>query len=179
MGKRLDEAYRKLSEVESEYNIIRSKLLADYEREKANLTIKCKACNGLHKIKDLTAIQTFWYERPHGCMGGDYWVDGELDFLCPDYPYARNRILFMESYKIPWGERSNFKYNAQEQFKRKYSGLFKEVLDGRDDTVDKEGVTRKWQDLGFWNNEYVDQNRKKFGLVVIDDEGKIVKEHTN
>lgn len=50
-----------------------------------------KGCGALHAIKDLTYIQTHWYTRPHGCSGGDYWNQGEGQFICPSCGH-RNRL---------------------------------------------------------------------------------------
>lgn len=40
-------------------------------------------CGMGFKIRYLEYIQTYWYEGPHGCTGGDNWHSGEGQFICP------------------------------------------------------------------------------------------------
>ena len=128
-------------------------ILAKIDAGNKNRKIKCGACEDYHKIGVLTAIQTHWYTPPHGCTEGDYWNEGELQFVCPE-TNVKNRLLF-NNYDVPWDERRNYANNPEEQFKRNYKHLFIEVKDSHDKTTSGEWV----------NNFYVDQNRKKFGLV--------------
>lgn len=115
--------------------------------------ILCSACNNYHTIGKLRAIQTHWHTPPRGCTGGDYWNEGELQFVCPETEVI-DRLLFNND-DVPWEERKDYDKDPEEQFKRNYKKLFKEVRD----TYDK-------STSGNWvNNFYVDQNRKKFGLV--------------
>lgn len=51
-----------------------------------------KGCGAGFYIKDLKYIQTHWYENPHGCTGGDNWLQGEGNFICPKCGH-RNRFL--------------------------------------------------------------------------------------
>jgi len=128
---------------------IREKI--DKRNEKRS--IQCSGCNELHKIGDLVAIQTHWYTPPSGCTEGDYWNEGELQFVCPETGTI-NRLLF-NNYDVPWEERRIYKNNPESQFKRMYRKLFKEVKDSYDKEI-----------LGEWvNNSYIDKNRRKFGLV--------------
>jgi len=50
-----------------------------------------KGCGMASTIADLVYIQTHWYERPHGCMGGDNWHQGDGEFDCP-HCGRRNRL---------------------------------------------------------------------------------------
>ncbi len=128
-------------------------ILKKIDARNKNRKIKCEACKNYHKIKDLKAIQTYWYTPPQGCTGGDYWNEGELQFVCPETGII-NRLLF-DNYDVPWEERRNYANNPEEQFKRNYKNLFQEVKESYDKTTQ-----------GKWvNNFYVDQNREKFGLV--------------
>lgn len=47
------------------------------------IEIDCVFCKTLHKIGELTYIQTHWYTPPRGCTEGDYWNEGEGEFKCP------------------------------------------------------------------------------------------------
>jgi len=56
---------------------------AAIKEQKQNSIIECQSCGGMHRIQDLTYIQTHFYIRPHGCTGGDYWKQGEGQYRCP------------------------------------------------------------------------------------------------
>jgi hypothetical protein len=129
-----------------------SKILEAIDKRNSRRTIKCDSCEDSHKIKDVVAIQTHWYTSPQGCTGGDYWSEGELNFVCPETG-VRNRLLF-NNYDVSWEERKHYKNDPEEQFKMTYKDLFKEVV-----------KTYEKNDPEFVNNHYVDRNRKKFGLV--------------
>lgn len=115
--------------------------------------MKCPACGRSHQIRKLDLIQTEWYTPPSGCTGGDYWNDGEMQFVCPATA-ARVRILF-NNHDVPWGERNVFANDPQEQFRRMYRELFKSFTRIRDDEL-----------KGPWINSHdVDNNRKRYELV--------------
>ena len=42
-----------------------------------------KGCGLKFFVKEVTYIQTHWYETPSGCSGGDMWHEGEGQFNCP------------------------------------------------------------------------------------------------
>lgn len=132
-------------------------ILSKIDKRNAKRKIKCAACKQMHEIGELHAIQTHWYVRPHGCMGGDYWKEGELQFVCPDTSLV-NRLLF-ETHDVPYKLLSHFDHNPQEQFKRNYKKLFKKVEEehSREAYGGRPGA--------YVNNYYVDAHRKKFGLV--------------
>lgn len=71
-----------------------------------------KGCGQALEIGELEYIQTHWYTSPSGCSGGDYWNQGEGQFLCPHCGH-RNRL-----------------YNKPEIEKLKR--LFKSVVDTHD-----------------------------------------------
>jgi len=50
-----------------------------------------RGCGESFEVRDLVYIQTHWYERPHGCSGGDTWHQGEGNFICPKCGH-RNRL---------------------------------------------------------------------------------------
>jgi len=108
-------------------------------------------CGKYHAIKTLDLIVTHWYVRPHGCSGGDYWNEGEWNFICPEG--VNNRLLFND-YDVDYTKRDDHKVAAEPAFKRLYRGLFKSSTDehkehsGRPNNI----------------NNYVDDNRKRFEL---------------
>lgn len=138
----------------AEKNADKAEILRKIEERNGRKKIECASCDKPHAIKTLTLIQTYWYTPPSGCTGGDYWNEGEVNFICPETE-VRNRLLFNNN-EIPWEDRNKYENNPEDQFKANYKSLFKEVID-----YYKEGhQTDEWV-----NNFYVDQNRKKFGLV--------------
>ncbi len=142
----------KLKGVKDEENRIREKINKRNKRR----TIRC-SCGHPHKIGDLKVIQTHWYTEPFGCTEGDYWSEGELQFVCPETSIV-NRLLF-DNPEVPYDKRRDYCNNPEEQFKRQYKHLFKEVVD----SYDKAKLLIDFH--RFANNHYVDENRRKFGLV--------------
>ena len=139
----------KLTELRNKEN----RILGAIDERNRKRKIQCGACDDFHEIGNLKAIQTYWYVPPRGCSGGDYCREGELQFVCPETGIV-NRLLF-SNYDVPWEERKDFDNDLEEQFKRNYKKLFKEVIDDYDKAT-----------FGKWvNNYYVDENREKFGLV--------------
>lgn len=51
--------------------------------EQKKLTVVCCWCGSSHEIGSVEYIQTYWYERPWGCTGGDVWHAGEGQYDCP------------------------------------------------------------------------------------------------
>lgn len=139
----------------------REGILKKIEVRNANRKIECRACDDSHRIKDLTAIQTHDYHEPWGCTGGDYWSQGELQFVCPETGVV-NRLLFFNS-DVPYQDRKKFKNDPEAQFKDMYKHLFKEVVqvhESRSFSIMDGNLEQR-----PLNNYYVDNNRKKFGLV--------------
>jgi hypothetical protein len=59
-------------------------------QKRAKTVIECQSsaaygagCGLKFFIKEVTYIQTHWYEKPSGCSGGDMWHEGEGQFECP------------------------------------------------------------------------------------------------
>ncbi|PIN95251.1 hypothetical protein COU53_00425 [Candidatus Pacearchaeota archaeon CG10_big_fil_rev_8_21_14_0_10_30_48] len=128
--------------------------LSKIDRRNKKRAIKCQSCTTTHRIADIILIQTHFYVQPHGCTGGDYWLPGEIQFVCPQTNMV-NRLLF-DNDNVPWEKRENYENDPQQQFKRTYGHLFREVVD-----VNKgEESERKWV-----NNYYLDNHREEFGLV--------------
>lgn len=56
---------------------------------KPNVTVQCttqvatgRGCGAWTPISNLVYIQTHWYTPPTGCTGGDYWNEGEGQWVC-------------------------------------------------------------------------------------------------
>ena len=140
----------KLEQINQEKN----RILEEINKQNKAKSIPCKCCDNPHKIGDLVAIQTHRYILPRGCMEGDYWLEGELQFVCPETG-VKNRLLF-DNYDVPFDKRENFQHNPDMQFKVNYGRLFREVVDEYNHI---KGSGRSV------NNYFVDEHRKEFGLV--------------
>lgn len=150
MGKSLEKQLEDLSQEES--GIL--KKIAERNKKKS---IDCEGCSKSHQIQDLTLIQTHLYVSPRGCTEGDYWNEGEMQFICPETEII-NRMLF-NNHDVHWEERKKYANNSEEQFRRNYKPLFKEVREVYEES--------KFRTV---DNTYVDKNRGKFGLVKKRDE---------
>jgi hypothetical protein len=119
------------------------------KEQRANKVFECACCSKLHKIKDCVAIQTYWYTQPSGCMGGDYWNEGELQIVCP-LTDSKNRILFTSNYSVEYSKRGDYKYSADQQFKNLYIPLFSSIIeDYKDDH-------RPWANCYYFDNHRAD-----------------------
>lgn len=134
----------------------RRDVLERIDKRNSRRRIPCASCDDAHRVKDLEAIQTHWYVEPHGCTGGNYWLQSEMEFKCPETG-VYNRLLF-SNFDVPWDERKQFANDPEAQFKRAYRGLFKSVEDVYERSHEK--GKRPWV-----NNLYVDNHRAEFGLV--------------
>lgn len=124
-----------------------------YNQIKSNRMFEC-GCGKYHKIKSCDVIQTYWYVEPHGCIGGDYWNEGEIQIICP-ITNKKNRLFFKDH--PTWKKRDIYKYSLEMQFKREYLHLFKNII--KDYDKDK----RSW-----WNNYYFVKNYKRFDLKILE-----------
>lgn len=68
---------------------------AEYDKGLKQDTVwKCsghKGCGSMLRVADTDFIQTYWYESPHGCTGGDNWWPGEGVAVC-GHCGKRNRL---------------------------------------------------------------------------------------
>lgn len=131
---------------------IAEKALAKISSIRKRRKIVC-SCGDAHAICELELLVTHWYVEPHGCSGGDYWREGEWQFTCLK-DGTRNRLLFMDDYKIAYEKRERIGEAAQPTFKHIYRGLFKSRKD----------VHERNETYSFVNNYYVDKHRAKFEL---------------
>ncbi len=66
-------------------------LMDELDDARKRKLIKCESCQRATKVSTLTYLQTHFYVQPHGCTGGDYWREGEGQFVCPKCN-ATNRL---------------------------------------------------------------------------------------
>ena len=143
-----------MDSLERELEKIRKKeaeILAKIDKRNKKRKIKCAACGSSHQIQELTLIQTHWYVAPTGCIGGDFWKEGEMQFVCPD-TQIRNRLFFYGGVSP-----ENPENTVEEQFKSKYGHLFKEVIEEYE-----KHPTRYRVNNDFYTNR---KNCERFGLI--------------
>lgn len=129
------------------------KLLKALDAKRASKKFKC-VCGSTHRISECEAVQSYWYESPHGCAGGDSWHSDSLYIVCP-FSGVENRVLFDDT-DLEYNVRSQYKNNTEAQFKDMYTKGFKAV----NSRYDSKKPTR-WA-----NNFYFENNRKYFSLRV-------------
>jgi hypothetical protein len=102
----------------------REKLEAERDAVIGRTLVKCsdsnygKGCGKKTAIKNIVYIRTHWYVSPYGCTGGDYWNEGEGQFICPK---CGNRNRLTDS----WGEKGREKLS-------KYQRQFKSIVEEHD-----------------------------------------------
>jgi len=72
-------------------------------------TYTCGNCHTESKISDTVFIEQYWYERPHGCTGGDnWWLSTDQALLeCP-HCNAKLRIYTPEHSEL-FAKKQHFK----------------------------------------------------------------------
>lgn len=121
----------------------------ELNEERAHRQILC-SCGKFHPICELVLIITHWHTPPRGCTEGDYWNEGEWQFICP-VNGRRNRLMFDDN-DIDWQLRG--RVGAESTFKGIYRKFFASSVKEYDETP----MT------GHFNNHYVDNNRTHFEL---------------
>lgn len=111
------------------------------------------SCGKRHSIAKLEVLVTHWYHEPHGCTGGDYWSEGEWQFVCP-VDGTRNRLMF-DDYRVEYEKRDSIGIAAEPTFKSIYRGLFAKSRDVYKDDD---------RSVAHYNNYYVDRHREQFEL---------------
>jgi hypothetical protein len=129
----------------------RKALIEQLSMERSRKKFRCACCNSMHAIKDCDVIQTHWYSD--GTYDG-HWREGELHIICPTYPDRKNRVMFGH-HGVPYENRRDYDYSAEQQFSALYKRLFKSVTD------DYERDHRGWLNL-----DYFDENRARFHLNI-------------
>ena len=109
--------------LESELDKIKAKISVQNSRK----TVLC-GCGKYHRICDLTRVIEQVYTSPHGCSGGDYWSDGEQQFLCLDIPTLYIRLMNNTKYTIIYSQRNLLENDIIAQFSKTYGPLFKETF---------------------------------------------------
>lgn len=123
------------------------------DRERGRRKILC-SCGLKHPINTLDLVIVQHYDSNTGSPNGGYWSDGEWNFECPEGNGVRNRIMF-DDYHLLYEDRGHYQKSAERVFVRLYStDLWKSYTRRMDKDL-------SWP---FFNNQYVDENRKPFEL---------------
>lgn len=125
----------------------------DFMRARRRITCAC-SCGKAYAIGRLHLIVTHFYIEPHGCTGGDYWKEGEWQFVCPTSGII-NRLLF-DDYHVDWKKRDCIDIAAEPTFKH----LYPRHLWGSFEKVHNRAIARD-----CWINCFdVDLSRRRFEL---------------
>jgi hypothetical protein len=121
---------------------------------RARRALPCECgCGNSYAIGELKLRVTHWYVEPHGCTGGDYWQEGEWQFVCPTSG-ALNRLLFHD-YSVEYSKRHTVGVAAEPTFKRLYRDLFASYIEVHE---------RRESGQPMYNNFCVDQQRDYYEL---------------
>jgi hypothetical protein len=81
--KKLERAAEAVRRAEERYKEIKEGL-ADHDPEITERSlIHCKSCGKGTQAKNIRFARYYWYESPHGCMGGDHWHSNGFVIYCP------------------------------------------------------------------------------------------------
>jgi hypothetical protein len=108
--------------------------------------IPCAHCRKRCLIANVTLYQTYWHVPPSGCSDGDYWREGECQFVCHHCNYA-NRLLFDQKYDA---NKREYVSDKNDCFRWRYRQTFKNVVKAYGDK-EKPTATHKWV-----NNYWID-----------------------
>ena len=98
--------------------------------------IPCAACKKRCSIRLLALYQTHWHVPPSGCSEGDYWKEGECQFVCYHCNVV-NRLLFDQQYDY---RRHEYVSAKDDIFQRQYRHAFKEIIKTHGD----DALIQKW-----------------------------------
>lgn len=89
----IDKLKSDLKALNDKITLIKEKI----NKKKSQTLVRCESnnygdgCGMGFQINELVYEQTQWYERPHGCTGGDMWHNGEGQWKCPNCEHT-NRL---------------------------------------------------------------------------------------
>lgn len=120
---------------------------------RSNQTFKC-LCGKYHKIRDTDSIVEVGWSQGYGYEDG-YSYDKNFYAICPTKGFC-NRFLYPSYWLTPYEKQTKYKFNAEKQFENIYRDLFKSCV-----KVDSKDFNYEWG-----NNNYIDENHKKFGINI-------------
>jgi uncharacterized C2H2 Zn-finger protein len=90
---------RRIQEIQEQIRALQEEL----DQEYGKTLFRCNHCGKQTRISALTYIQTKWYEKPYGCMGGDSWHNGEARIHCPKCDQTNRLISSYSTLKSKYG----------------------------------------------------------------------------
>lgn len=81
--KELEKAKTAIKKAEKRYEAIKDGLTSYDPEITERSTVLCNKCGKRSQIKNVTFSRYYWYESPHGCMGGDTWHTDGFIVVCP------------------------------------------------------------------------------------------------
>lgn len=80
---KLEKARKAIEIAEKKYNQVIEGLNQYDPKISERSTILCKKCGKRSQIKNVIFSRYYWYESPHGCMGGACWHSNGFVVACP------------------------------------------------------------------------------------------------
>ena len=62
----------------------RDDIIKCIKETKGLLTTACPRCKESRTIDSLILIKNYIYKEPYGCSEGDYWVQNQYQYVCPN-----------------------------------------------------------------------------------------------
>lgn len=119
-------------------------------------TIEC-VCGGEHRFADLEKIIIQHYREPYGCTGGDYWYDGEWNYVCP-VKNKRVRILFCGNAEL------NIDWEAAQKLEARFHRLYRNAWKA-EKRVEHEESFVSVPGRDFFNNHAIEMDPVGYGLA--------------
>ena len=79
----LEKAQKAVELAKEQYEKIRDGYTSYDPKITARTVVKCKSCGKGTQARNLQFCRYYWYETPHGCMGGDHWHSNGFMVVCP------------------------------------------------------------------------------------------------
>ncbi len=114
----LDRTLKNLTQTEEEmrqnYEVLKKRFVDAARRS----FILCIHCNKKSVLSSWTFIQNHWYEKPHGCLGGDNWWSSKKECCHISCPKCEKQNYL---YNHPQKEKivkilNDFRFNEEELF---------------------------------------------------------------
>lgn len=136
---KLDKLLAEKAALESKIHEVEQRLSA----EKGNKLASCENCHKSTAVRRLIYIQTLWYTPPSGCTEGDYWNQGEGQWVCPHCRYV-NRMCDFNGQKWLEGYKRQFALVVDKHDYSVGSSLYSTCVVDKDEV---EKFERKWREL--------------------------------
>jgi len=79
----LEQAEEAIRIAEERYDKIKKGLTSYDPKVTERTVVKCKSCGKGTQARNIQFCRYYWYETPHGCMGGACWHTNGFMMVCP------------------------------------------------------------------------------------------------